>query len=178
MNVGFNHKPDSSLLVPVLSLFKYEKGNMAQSLIYKLKYSGRKDIGIYLGKMLGELIKKDGHQIDFILPVPLTPIKHMKREFNQAEIIAHGISEVLGCPTKTNVIKRKSAKRSQTRLGNWERWINTEGSFYLNPSKEIHTNSSVLVVDDVLTTGATLANCVKPLVGTFNNIYACTLASV
>ncbi|MFV0483199.1 MAG: ComF family protein [Bacteroidales bacterium] len=163
--------------VPFMSLFTYQKGNLAQRLIYKLKYDGRKDIGVFLGRIVGENLNKTKAHIDFVLPIPLTSVKFMIRGFNQSEMIARGISEVIKAPVNTNILRRRMGLRSQTRLNKWKRWENVEEKFFVSPNNPIPKQSSVLVVDDVFTTGATITSCVRPAIDKFSKIYACALAS-
>jgi len=142
------------------SLFRFEKGSKYQSLMHLLKYKGRQAIGIFLGKLLGLEIKESPFcNVDYIIPVPLHIQKEKQRGYNQSEIIARGISLITGIPINTRVIYRKKYTESQTRKNRYERWENMENVFCLCDHSESFTNSTFLLVDDVITTGSTLEAC-------------------
>lgn len=143
--------------------FYFQKGGRVQELMHKLKYKGQQDIGIELGKMIGrDLQSSPFSQIDAIIPVPLHPIKKRKRGYNQSECIASGISETLNKPVDTKSLQRKIANPTQTRKHRFERWSNVEGIFALtNP--EALANKHILLIDDIITTGATLEACASTL---------------
>ncbi len=144
----------------------YHKGDDFCQLLHLLKYRGRKDLGEIMGRyMAAELSRSDFfHGIDFMLPVPLHPRKQKQRGYNQSECIARGISNVTGIPIDiTSVVRRKETK-SQTRKSTYERWKNVSGVFHLtNP--HLFTNKQILLIDDVLTTGATLTACADTFKG-------------
>ncbi|GHT76997.1 amidophosphoribosyltransferase [Bacteroidia bacterium] len=142
----------------------YNKGGLGQKLVEKIKYRGN----IYLGKWLGAYLAGDMlssgffDDVDYLIPVPLHPHKQRQRGFNQSEVIAQGIASVTGIPVKTNILYRRKANVSQTRKGVYERWKNTEGIFDVKNS-DLLPNKHVLLIDDVLTTGATLEACMQPV---------------
>ncbi|MFV0346037.1 MAG: ComF family protein [Bacteroidales bacterium] len=164
--------------LPIYSLFTYEKGALIQLLIHKLKYKGRKDIGLFFGQLLGDRLKAVGVDFDFIVPVPLSRLRFLKREYNQSVIISEGISTVLKVPILKGLIGRRRSHSSQTKLDVWSRWLNTEEHFYAYNNNKLPNGAVVLFVDDVLTTGATLQSCVSPVVDKLKAVYACTVAAV
>jgi ComF family protein len=142
------------------AFYFFNKGSRFRHLVHELKYNGRKDIGLELGRIFGyEIGKKDEYrQTDLIVPVPLHRKKQKKRGFNQSECIAHGISQALGRPLDINSIIRSFHSSTQTRKSRYDRWLNVEGIFrVINP--EILTGKHILLVDDVITTGATIEAC-------------------
>lgn len=146
------------------SLAYFTDEGLLQHLLHRLKYDGIKEIGTYLGKQLGyDLQQVNWEQgIDMIVPVPLHPKKEAARGFNQAAVIAHGIGEVLDIPVNEHLLKRTRFTESQTKKSREERLLNMEGAFALtNPADA--AGKHILLIDDVLTTGATLEACAKAL---------------
>jgi ComF family protein len=142
------------------AFYFFNKGSKFRHLVHELKYNGRKDIGLELGRIFGhEIITSEGFShVDMIVPVPLHRKKQKKRGFNQSECIASGISEAIGKPLDTSSIIRSVHSSTQTRKSRYDRWLNVEGIFrVINPI--ILAGKHILLVDDVVTTGATLEAC-------------------
>lgn len=169
----------------VTSLFLY-KGKY-RNLVYSIKYKGNIRLGIRLGKMLGEVIAEE--DIDFIVPVPLHKRKKRKRGYNQSEIIGRGILQALKkknpvARLETKILERKDFTPTQTRKDRADRWLNVRDAFRVNPERalQLAENAAVphfLIVDDVLTTGATLDACASLLQGCIKcRISIATLAAV
>ena len=138
----------------------FEKGTPIQHLLHQLKYNDEKEIGMELGKHLGaQLASSERFQsVDVLIPVPLHPKKEKKRGYNQSEWIAKGISQTFQRPINTDILVRKSDTSTQTHKSRFERWENVSGIFTLN--KEIAVPfQHILLIDDVITTGATLEAC-------------------
>ena len=146
--------------VMVTAAFLYNKGNAVQHLIHRFKYRGIKNIGIFLGEELGREISKNPlhEDIDHIIPVPLHPKKKKKRGFNQSELIAQGIAGVINAEINTSFLFRNSFSGTQTRKSKYERWENVENIFVVRNENRIK-NKHILLVDDVITTGATIEAC-------------------
>ena len=147
------------------ALFYYEGHSETANIIYQLKYKGHPEIGNMMGRMVArEVLSYDFFEgIDGIVPVPLTKDRLRARGYNQSEEIAKGISEITGLPICNDLIKRTVFQGSQTRRNRWERSDNVEHVFTAN--KPIPTNiRHLLVVDDVVTTGATIVACSSKLV--------------
>lgn len=139
------------------SHFYFSKDSALQSLLHQLKYKGREDIGRYLGREMGQalFISPRFSGIDALLPLPLHPSRERKRGYNQALLLSEGISEQTGWPILKNSLHRKEATRTQTQMNRLERWENMEGMFEINNPESIQ-NLHLLLIDDVITTGATL----------------------
>ena len=147
-------------LVAATSIFYFTKGLLIQDLIHELKYKNNAAAGIYLGKMLGNEIKNSPRfaNIDAIVSMPMHKKKESKRGYNQAELIANGVSEELHLPVVKNMLQKIKQTDTQTKKHRWERWKNTEEVFWLqNP--QAFENKHVLLIDDVVTTGASIEAC-------------------
>ena len=149
------------------ALFRFQKGSRFQDLLHLLKYKGRKDVGEELGRQLGfELKKSDFYKnIQYVVPVPLHPKRQKKRGYNQAECIARGIAESMEIKMDTTNLIRNLATETQTKKTRIERWQNVESIFKLLDA-EFYKNAEILLVDDVVTTGATLEACAQELLKT------------
>ena len=146
------------------ALFYFQKGSKVQELIHRFKYKGRKEIGHFLGRMLGDELRTSSfyEEIDLIIPVPLHPEKIRKRGFNQSEVIAGGIAESMGIPHSSKALIRSVATQTQTRKTRFRRWENVE-SVFETPYPKLLENKNLLLVDDVVTTGSTLEACAQKL---------------
>ena len=146
------------------ALFHYESHAETANIIYQLKYKDHPEIGPLMGRMMAAELQKeeffDG--IDVIVPVPLTRERLRQRGYNQSEEIAKGVSEITGLPINKDVVKRTVFQGSQTRRSRWERQENVEYAFQLTHGEPI-AGKHLLIVDDVVTTGATIIACAKEL---------------
>jgi ComF family protein len=147
----------------------FTKESLVQRLINSFKYKGNKDLGIYLGKLMGNQLKASGRfsTVNALVPLPLFPSKEKKRGFNQAKILCDGIGEIMKIPVLTRSIIRNEHTDSQTKKSRVERWQNMEGKFEVADLNAI-TNKHILLVDDVVTTGATLEACGREMVSLKN----------
>ena len=142
------------------SYYHYRKGGLVRKLIYQLKYHGKKEIGVEIGRAYGrELIETEFYQdIDLIVPVPLHPNRKRKRGYNQSDMFAMGLSEAMDIPWKADALKRIKSTTTQTTKGKFERLANMDDVFKVKNEK-ILRGKHILLVDDVLTTGATMEVC-------------------
>jgi ComF family protein len=143
-----------------MSLLYFSNVSVVQNLIHELKYNGRKDVGILLGKMMGRAIGDSDcfNDIDYIVPLPLSKRKKLIRGYNQSELLCDGISKIVQKPVLIDKVIRSIDTASQTRKHRKERWQNVE-KIFVAPDKTFFDDKHILLVDDVLTTGATLEAC-------------------
>lgn len=158
----------------------YEKGGKVQQLIYAIKYKGEKEAGFQLGRQTALALYEKGffEGIDLLLPVPLHPQRQKKRGYNQAEWIARGIASVCLLPIENKALARIRKTNTQTHKNVFDRWTNVQNIFSVK-SKEPLIGKHVLIIDDVLTTGATIgacASCLCAIEGTRISILTLSIA--
>ena len=159
MDLKFVHLPE---VISTKAFLTFSKKGKVQKLLHGIKYKGRKETALLLGQMFGEELKKDGEMFTsaLIVPVPLHAKKLKSRGYNQSDMIAEGISKVTGIPWSGTILKRIKNTETQTGKGRNERRENVKGVFALN---EAISTKCIIIVDDVLTTGATLEECLEVL---------------
>jgi len=147
-------------IINATAQYYFVKESMMQHLMHQLKYKGNKELGKQLGRLMGHDLKKASrfNSIDLLVPLPLFPSKEKRRGYNQATILCEGIAEVMNVEISRDAIIRTQFTETQTRKGRLERWQNMEGKFHLMNPEKIR-NKNILLVDDVITTGATLEAC-------------------
>lgn len=143
--------------------FVFKGEGKVQELVHKLKYNGRKDAGIAAGKYFGSILKDISPFLtgNLIVPVPLHEDKLQTRGYNQAACFAQGLSEAMHIPYDEKTLIRLKATASQTRKNREERWENV-GEVFSVPAKKQLEGKHIIIVDDVITTGATIEACVLP----------------
>ena len=141
------------------AFIKFYTAGIAQKLLHHIKYQGDQDLGEHLGKMfMHHLIAKSVYSnVEVIVPVPLHKSKFRARGYNQSEILARGMADVLGVAVDSGSVKRFRKSETQTRKNRAERWQNVSGIFEV--TNDSLQGKHVLLVDDVITTGATLEAC-------------------
>jgi ComF family protein len=142
----------------------FNTGNSTQKLLHALKYKDRSDLAFYMGQEIGkQLLPCDQWKdIDAIVPVPLHPKKAFIRGYNQAEKIADGIAQELDKPVVSSLLQRAVFTESQTKKGKLSRWDNMQDRFAGNVPSQL-TFKHIAIVDDVVTTGATIETCIRLL---------------
>ncbi len=140
--------------------FEFRKGSNYQKVIHHLKYKGQKGIGEFMGERFGAELKTSDYlsNADIVCPVPLHPKREKQRGYNQSYHIAVGLARQLEKPLNTSNLKRKIFTNTQTRKSRIERWQNVDGIFDISSSSEFE-GKHIILVDDVVTTGATIEAC-------------------
>jgi ComF family protein len=170
---GYHHIPHNETAVRfsgrvpfvyATSFAWFTSEGLLQALMHQLKYQNGKQIGYYLGGLLGKRLMEAGwaKAVDVIVPVPLHPDKEAARGYNQSLLICKGLSAATGVPINSNLLTRTRNTASQTNKTRGERVVNVEGAFAVALA-DIRLDVHVLLVDDVLTTGATLEACALEL---------------
>jgi ComF family protein len=150
----------------LVSVFVFQKEGAFQHIAHALKYDGFESIGRELGERLGITMKEWNIHADVLIPIPLHKAKQRERGFNQAEQIARGVASVTGVEVCSDAIRRVKHTQTQTQLTSDERKKNMEAAFAFNPSCSKRTSDKTCVlIDDVITTGATIQSCAQELMG-------------
>ncbi|MEP5339422.1 MAG: phosphoribosyltransferase family protein [Algibacter sp.] len=146
------------------ALFRFEKKGLVQQLIHGLKYKGYENIGFILGNWLGAELREVTvyHDVDIVIPVPLHKKKLKKRGYNQVTKFGQQITKALNADYKDDVLIKVSNNSSQSTKKRLARWNNNEELFALQNKIHIE-NKHILIVDDIITTGATLEACITIL---------------
>jgi ComF family protein len=169
----FHHDPDNPLnkvfwgrvnLEMVAAYLYFQKGSTVQHLLHQLKYKGRQEIGFKIGKWYGQELSQAEIFRDaaLVIPVPLHPHKLRKRGYNQSQVFAEGLTAVMNAKLETACLYRKTDSKTQTRKSRYNRWENVADIFAVKKTEKIR-DRHILLVDDVLTTGATLEACAQAL---------------
>lgn len=144
------------------AIYFYGKGRVSQSLIRALKYDFKAPLGIYLGEHMAKLLLKHPiSSVDALVPVPIHPKKKFARGYNQSELLARGLSNIWGAPMLKSLAHKRKHTASQTTNDRFGRWDNVQNLFV--GSARIAKYRHVLLVDDVITTGATLESLAKAI---------------
>ena len=162
----------------VLAFLKFTKYGKSQRLLHQLKYRNKPQVGYYLGKKYGQLLLKQDYSKswDCIVPVPLHRMKLKRRGYNQSEEFAKGLAESLGIQME-NILERIVATETQTKKSRLERMGNVEEVFQLKSNISVQ-NRNILLVDDVITTGATLCSSANVLLANgAKNVDLATIAA-
>lgn len=138
----------------------FNKQGKTQRLMHNLKYRGKKQVGIFLGKKFGtELMKSDLFKtVQVIIPVPMHPKKQHKRGYNQSALIAEGMALAMTAEVQIDNLVKVLNTASQTKKSRYKRWENVKNVFQVRNEKLLE-NKHILIVDDVITTGATIEAC-------------------
>jgi ComF family protein len=149
----------------VMAKLKFMKDGKVQRLLHQLKYNGHHEIGTMLGRMYGFELIDAGYknEFDLIIPVPLHVSRMRKRGYNQSAMFGNGLAEVLNIPCVEGIVKRRRKTETQTKKTRLNRWENVNEVFELADPERIHKRK-ILLVDDVITTGATLEACARVIV--------------
>lgn len=149
--------------IPVVNAtaqYYFTKASAMQHLMHQLKYRGNRELGLYLGRLMGHALAETNRfkEVDALVPLPLFSSKEKTRGYNQATILCEGMAEVLDKPILKDAVIRTTHTDSQTKKNRVQRWQNMEGRFELVKPDAVK-GKHLLLVDDVVTTGATLEAC-------------------
>jgi ComF family protein len=151
-------------IVAACAHFYFAKHSALQQVMHQFKYNGQREIGEYFGRMMGEAMFHSGRfdTVDALIPLPLYASREKRRGYNQAAVICEGIAGIMKLPLLTNAVMRTHATETQTHKNRINRWQNMIGRFQLSRG-DILENKHLLLVDDIITTGATLDACANEL---------------
>ena len=175
---GLHHEADNILtqrfwgrvaIEQCAACYRYQRGTVVQKLIYGLKYQHQPEIGQYVGNVYGRALAESPHfsTVDAIVPVPLHPRKLRIRGYNQSAEFGQGLSDGMGVVQYPNGLVRNAFTSTQTRKSRLERFANVERVFEVSDEKALR-GKHILLIDDVMTTGATLENCANVLLALGN----------
>lgn len=168
--------------VPIASaqgLLTFTKGGMVQHLLHLLKYRGREEVGQWLGRLAGQLLLEAplATQVQGLVPVPVDEARRRQRGYNQCEAVARGLAEVLPAPALPDALRKERPTDSQTHKSRLQRLQNVQEVYVVN-RRELIAGQTLLLVDDVITTGATLEACTQALLAAGSGpVHILTLAT-
>lgn len=171
---GFHHDADNPLFLRLFgrlnvahafAYLHFRKGGKVQHLLHELKYQNQPQIGRIIGKVYGEKLASDGYRdcFDIIIPVPLHPARQRRRGYNQSEEFAKGLSQFMNAACVSDAVCRNQKTTTQTKKTKLKRWQNVSDVFNVTDHNVIK-GRRVLLVDDVITTGATIEACSKAII--------------
>lgn len=144
--------------------FFYSPDSPYHHILHELKYYHHQKMALYMGRCMALYISLSSsffEGIDYLIPVPLSSKRMRQRGYNQCELIAQGISEVVHIPLLTGCVVRQVDNATQTRRTHTERWQNVSQIFSAGPDVAMLHGKHILLIDDIVTTGATLTECAK-----------------
>lgn len=152
------------------ALLRFHKKGIVQQLMHNLKYHGHENIGELLGDWLGEELAsiESYNEIDLVIPVPLYKTKLKKRGYNQVAKFGQCIAKALNADYEDNVLVKTSATKTQVFKNRESRWLQKDGIFTVQNEERLR-GKHILLVDDIITTGATIEACANILTKTHNN---------
>lgn len=145
------------------AFLRFRKTGIVQHLLHQFKYNNHPEVGIRLGRLFGSEMRNQKFAFDLIVPLPLHSSRQRSRGYNQSAKFAEGLSDSLEIPFGANICSRSKNTESQTRKTRSERWENVDEAFLVNEEKAVR-GKRILLVDDVITTGATVEACGRQLI--------------
>ena len=168
----------SKFIEDMFYLFKFTKDSFVQTIIHEIKYNNKYLLGYYLGEKLGKELMRQlpVSEINYILPIPIHRLRKADRGYNQAFYIAKGVSKTTGIPLLNNILIKAKYTDTQTHYSLRQRKINIINSFEITKHIAQINNKSVLLIDDVVTTGSTIIECAKMLyLNRVNKVFVASL---
>ncbi len=146
------------------SFVYFSKNGVVKNLLHWLKYKNQRQIGAFFGTWCGSILEQDENlkSIDAVIPVPLHPKKEKQRGYNQVSLFAQTVAQYIGAEFRDDLLLRVVNTKTQTKKDRVLRWKNTQNAFALNPKAKM-PSGHLLLVDDVITTGATIESCATVL---------------
>ncbi len=147
------------------ALWVYEPLSPARVLQHRLKYGGHRSLAVHLGRILGQsirILRSSVKYFDMMVPVPVHPVRLLERGYNQADEIAHGVSDILNIPVERKALVRHFLSESQVQNDRDEREKNLRSAFSMAPGSAL-AGKNILLIDDVVTTGATIRSAINTL---------------
>lgn len=151
-----------------MALLYYSERGIVKNIVHTFKYRKQESVGVFLGRwMAAELIQQGlRHTFSAVIPVPMHPGKRRKRGYNQASVLAKAMAEAMQVKFEPDLLIRSQLRESQTRKGRLERWESQQGLYSLRAHRP-DPGPHVLLVDDVITTGATLEACATKILSAY-----------
>lgn len=159
------------------SFLVFRKKGVVQHLLHELKYANNPELGIFLGRIYGSKLKQAGIAFDGVAAIPLHSSKQKMRGYNQSDCFAKGLSETLQCEHLVTSVKRNKSTETQTRKNRIQRWDNVESVFEIVKPETIR-DKNILLVDDVITTGATIEACAQSILKHTEKLSVASIACV
>lgn len=146
------------------ALMSFKKGNVVQTIVHHIKYYHHTRLAEQYGRLLGMMLVDSGrfNDIDCLVPVPLHPLKHLRRGYNQSHLLCEAIAKIMQLPIESHCLYRRHYTQSQTRKNHQERQENMQGVFAVRHPDRL-AGRHILLVDDIVTTGATSSACFDAL---------------
>lgn len=152
------------LLQKASAYLHFQKGGMVQSAMHRFKYKKEREVGEFLGKLMARELQQDGFfaDMDLVIPIPLHEKKEKIRGYNQSAVLAEPIAEYADLELCSDNLRRSTFSQTQTKKSRFARWLNVERIFEVARPHELK-NKHILLIDDVITTGATVEACANQL---------------
>lgn len=146
------------------SIFFFRQGNTVQKVVHAMKFSGNSDLCLLMGRQMGLELLASGRfdNVDLLVPVPLHWRRRLHRGYNQSELLCRGIAQVMPREVNTRALQRHRYTHQQSLQASADRQANVQDAFSLRHPDDL-AGHHILLVDDVLTTGATISSCCQPL---------------